>query len=275
MKKIVLGKEVVVKGRDFFGRRTSVLLRPIKESGWYWQTPSNGIVPITPDLLLTKLRRVVLEYRGEKLEVFEHLGPLRFYGLDNLLVAPESNWLPYDGSAGLFWKACRPYMLEVGKLSPFSIDPLSFSSGDKRLDYYSANTPQRELLTVSVGIDYPRLGACTIRSTVQHESFRELMCVKTQGWPRYYRPLAIAAGWCGWPHRHAAVWPQEHPAEVTLSLFSKHRLLDLLGALSVLCPPGHILSGNVNSYKAGHKEDAAFVRSLAEACKAPRVAAMY
>jgi UDP-3-O-acyl-N-acetylglucosamine deacetylase len=69
----------------------------------------------------------------------------------------------------------------------------------------------------------------------------------------------------GWPHLGNAVWPQEYPPAEALRLFARHRLLDIAGAIAVLCPPGGIFAGRISSHRAGHAQDVELVRLLAAA----------
>lgn len=263
MERLVLKEEVLIPGPNFKGYSTSVLLHPVKERGWFWYA-GNDIVPITPELLSRRKNRLTLTHKGHKLHVFEHLGPLRFSGLDSVLIIPESSWLPYDGSAIIFWDACKYKLHPAGTLDYCRAKPLKheYKQKNKRLRYDPFTLGNDRVLHVNVEVDYRRLGNCKLHTAVSEDRFDEIAYPKTQGWPPSRRPLAIAAGWCGWPHRHNAIWPQEHSPEETRYLFAAHRRLDLLGALSTVCLPGHTLSGQVSSYRAGHKEDVKFVQGL-------------
>lgn len=258
MKKLVLKNEVLVTGHDFWGRKTSVLLRPTKESGWYWQTDKD-IVPVTPEVLSFKKRRLVLAHGRDELNVFEHLGPLRFFGLDHLLIVPESRWLPYDGSSDIFWSKCKRELVEDGELGSCCYSEHINVDGEKILQYI----PTAMSLRLKVSIDYPGLGYEELLSNMDFDSPNEIAAAKTQGWPMSGRRLAILAEkFVGWPHRDAAIWPQEHELKDVRRMFAEHRRLDLLGALSTLCTPGNLLSGTIVSHKAGHKEDVGFIKNL-------------
>lgn len=259
MNRYVLEQEVHICGRDFFGREASVILRPTREKGWYWQA-DNEVVPLSPAILTRKWRRLALTHKGAELNVFEHLGALRFTGLDNVLIVSATNWLPHDGSAAIFWDACKPHVRSAGTLVGQQMTPQQRFEGDRSLRYshYCG-----EVLVVHVAVDYPSLGQGKAYGAFPSiAEFESIASVRTQGWPRWSRNAAIVAGWCGWPHRHNSVWPQEHPAADTSRHFAQHRMIDLLGALSVACPPGGMMTGAIRSRCAGHALDAAFVRQL-------------
>ena len=256
MDRFVLEAPVDINGRDFWGRKASVRLEPIDVLGWYWQV--NGVdVLLDPTLLASRRSRVSLVHDGRHLEVFEHLGALRFSGLDSVRIVTESSWLPYDGSSLLFWKKCAPLMRPVGVLERFCVSEQVSVSGKRSVSY--APRPF-DTLAVDVFVDYPRVGQHRQTWNFPHPSFGQVARVKTQGWPPWRHPFAEVATWLGWPHGDSVVWPQEQDPFLVRRLFARHRALDILGTFSVLCPPGGILTGSIISRCAGHAHDIELVQ---------------
>jgi len=256
MDRFILTKSVVIRGHDFWGRTTAVRIEPTSSRGWYWQV--NGTdVHINPSMLASRRNRIALMHDKRELHVFEHLGALRFAGLDNVRLITDNAWLPYDGSAGLFWSACQPYIRRDGLSRLYTasqrVSVARYQGHGERSVTYEPG-PSRTL-EVRVYINYPELGELDRTWTFPRVSFGEIGYTKTQGWPRWRRPFAKVASRLGWPHERAVIWPQEHSAEHTLELFARHRALDIVGALSVLCPAGGVLVGKVSSHCAGHADD--------------------
>lgn len=261
MNRYVLRRAVHVHGRDFFGRRASVRLEPTCTRGWVWYTGGRD-VPITPDIAKVRKNRIALTWGRGTLNVYEHLGVLRFAGLDNVRIVSETAWLPYDGSAVLFWEACRPHMVREGALERYCIPSVLVETeatrkGHRQVAFVPGNT---EALVVSVKIDYPGLGSHSARYMFPGDDIVPILLTPTQGWPRKRRLFARSARLFGWPHAENIVWPQEHGERETLEMFARHRALDILGALSIVCPAGGIMVGQFESVCGGHKHDIALLQ---------------
>lgn len=262
MDRLILEKPVHVNGVDFWGRRSSLTLEPIAVPGWFWLVDGCDI-PLGPSLLSSEKNHIALSHGAKKLRVFEHLGPLRLAGLDSVRIVTKDEWLPYDGCSDIFWKACAPHLRHDGKLKKYTFaHGTSVCQTTRRLDKSVSVEPGPEdFLKIKVFINYGNLGSHEQQWCMPGVDFKKISRAKTPGWPRwrYY------AGWVwattrGWPHFENVVWPQEHGKMLTKRLFARHRMLDILGALSVLCPPGGVLTGTVHSRCAGHAHDIKLVR---------------
>jgi UDP-3-O-acyl-N-acetylglucosamine deacetylase len=264
VKRLVLTRPVAIAGRDIWGRRVGLTLEPTEAPGWFWRVGAADI-PLTPDTLVHRRQRLVLAHGAAKLHIVEHLLALRVIaGIDGVRIVSPGSWLPYDGSAEMFWHAMQPALEEGPELIPARIQG-SFRAGQDRTVAYSGTEDGG--LEVSVAIDYPGLGAIELQ---QHFPMRgaaaeTIIATKAPGWPPGRRNIARAMACVSWPHLGNAVWPQEHPPATALELFARHRLLDIAGAVAVLCPPGGILAGRIVSERAGHAQDVELVRLLAAA----------
>jgi UDP-3-O-acyl-N-acetylglucosamine deacetylase len=264
VKRLVLTQPVVVAGRDIWGRRVRLTLEPAGTPGWFWRVGASDI-PLTPDVLVHRRQRLALAYGAAELHIVEHLLALRVIaGVDGVRIVSESSWLPYDGSAEMFWRALQPALAEGDDLVVARIEGSFLAGGDRPVAYRGV---AGDSLEVSAAIDYPGLGAAELRQDFPaHGASREtIIATKAPGWPPGRRNIARAMACIGWPHLRNAVWPQEHPAMETLALFARHRLLDIAGAIAVLCPPGGILAGRIASERAGHAQDVELVGLLANA----------
>jgi len=258
MNRHLLTEEVLVGGKDFWGRTTSVLLTPTEKSGWYWNV-QGGPLLIDKNVLDVKRRRIMLRHHGERMHVSEHLLPLRMAGIDNVLVTPETDWLPYDGSAKIFWDACKNKLQHSGEFQSVSFDNTQVKDGRRFVRY--SPTPENDLI-IDVTIDYPKLGSYRKVTEMSKLKFHQLARVKTQGWPPYSKHIACLAAKFGWPHYNNVVWPKDSSDLSVLRQFSLHRTLDILGAVSALLSPGTMLTGTIHSHCAGHAHDVQLVHRL-------------
>jgi UDP-3-O-acyl-N-acetylglucosamine deacetylase len=238
------------------------MLEPAEAPGWFWRVGAADI-PLTPNILVHRRQRLVLAYGAAELHIVEHLLALRVVvGIDGVRIVSPASWLPYDGSAEMFWRALQPALEEGAELVPAAIQG-SFSAGVDRRVAYSGTDANG--LDVTVAIDYPGLGATELRQCfpMRGTAAATIIGTKAPGWPPGRRRIARAMACLGWPHLGNAVWPQEHPPAEALRLFARHRLLDIAGAVAMLCPPGGILAGHIFSQCAGHAQDVELVRLLA------------
>jgi hypothetical protein len=264
VKRLVLTRPVDVAGHDFWGRRASIRFEPAGVPGWFWRIGAED-VPLTPDVLAHRRQRLVLVHGGSELHIVEHLLALRVIaGVDGLRIVSPTAWVPFDGSAEMFWRALWP-ALEAGPDLVSRRIPGNFSAGGERPVAFSGD--REEGLEMAVAIDYPGLGAIELEQSfpLQGAAAETIIATKAPGWPPHRRRLARLAACFGWPHLLHATWPQEQPPAETLNLFARHRFLDIAGAFAVLCPPGGIVTGRISSRRGGHAQDVELVRQLAAA----------
>lgn len=260
----MLTRPVLVAGRDIWGRRVRLTLEPAGAPGWFWRV-GDADIPLTPDVLVHRRQRLTLARGAAELHVVEHLLALRVIaGVDGVRIICPASWLPYDGSAEMFWCSLQPALEEGDELTFAGING-SFSAGGDRPVAYTGTGGDR--LEISVSIDYPGLGATELRQEfpARDGSTETIIATKAPGWPPRRRNIVRPLSWIGWPHLGNAVWPQDYAPAEALQLFARHRLLDIAGAIAVLCPPGGILAGRIESKRAGHAQDVELVRQLAAA----------
>lgn len=257
MDRYELTESVVVEGPNFWGRRSRLVLEPIDKPGWYWRTKGEDVL-ITPKLLRYRQNRLVLEHGRSRLNVYEHIGAFRFLGLDSVCIHSDP-WPPYDGCGKELGEKISFKLRRHGSISAWSCAGGTASAGRAAAVGFS---PSHDTLTVDVYIDYRGLGDLSAAWDFPHNSFDRFASVRAPGWGLGRKPVAWLMSKLGWPHYRHVNWPDFSEKEKTLESFALHRTFDILGALSVLPPPGHILSGKFFSQCAGHKEDVALVREI-------------
>ena len=115
-----MSRPVLVSGPSAFGRETTCVLEPVRESGIHVKLPTGDTVPLSDMTLGVNrlLHFLTLRWKRFILRIPEHLLGLIFnLGLDGVLITPRTFCLPYDGRAKIFWDAIRPVLRPSGTLS--------------------------------------------------------------------------------------------------------------------------------------------------------------
>src|SRR3989338_8503885 len=264
-----LEKTTRILGRDYFGRKSFIIFTPTRSPGWYWGMPNGNTMEIQPTMLQHNPRRLALVHDKAKIEFFEHIGALRFIGLSGVMME-SSPWPPYFGRTHELWEALKPNCVESGEsirwVTPQTSATWSYAQTYHDLQSrFTEITPSEEKkLRITITIDYPRLGEYEKTYTIPDiELLEEIFQAHSQGWPSWpHKPSKLFAAVPFRPSHECITWPQEYPRRKALRLFAEHRLLDLLGALSVLLPPHGMLAGNIRSMCSGHKADYEVVQHI-------------
>ena len=264
MKKIRLksGTDVLIKGKDYRGFPAGIRFRRAPQDGWYWHpSPEGPLIPITTKIV--RYYRVFgflyLRQKRSFLAVWEHIGSMAFMGLTGVIVE-GSGHPPYHGRVLELWSALKPHFEttneEVKWCRPTHTVEWRYPRRDGFTRFAPHADPTRHSLDVTIMIDYPSVGKLT-----KDFSFPNAMSlletsfqVHAQGYPKEKYPFAKLISILGWPHLNSAVWPHRQSPAETLELFIRHRLVDLLGALS-LCGQDRLLAGKVISICSGHLAD--------------------
>lgn len=253
---------IVVSGRDFFGRTAEIRFSPSDLPGWHWKCGSE-IVPITSDIASYSPRRITLRYKNHLLETYEHIGALRWTGLDGI-VLESSKLPPYHGRTKELWHAlkpsCRNTREKVPWIKPSNICAETMPDSDSRS---VSLAPFDRKLIVLVIVKIKGIGT-RIRSCELPSSLENVFGAYTLGWPSQLYHFSKLAGLFGWPHHENIEWAQANTRESLLDKISLHRTDDLLGALSLITHD-HLVSGKVISYKGGHRLDMGMVKKLSYA----------
>jgi hypothetical protein len=261
----VLKSQVVYKGPDFFGRKSELKFTPryMKDpSCWLWRAPSDSgnVHEIEPGLVRCERRRIELVNGLGSLNVYEHIGVLRFFGLIGGLEIGGIGWPPYDGRASGLWNVLRPACItEKITLPLYSVSKTvryeySTFRGGRRA--FTEIGPSRDgKLTLDIMRSFPGLGEYRERFQFPNKALLEKICdVRTLGWPpkAYYVSRFFSA--FGWPHHDSVIWSQDHDKQGLLRSIVWHAALDTLGVLSLLCRDGYFVA-DVVSECSGHEAD--------------------
>lgn len=261
IKQQILKETVLISGKDYWGRSAWIKFSPSVRPGWWWKT-KEGVIPINHKIAEKKHLQISLCSGSEFIAVWEHIGVLRFFGFDHVEVE-SSPWPPYDGSALIYYEHLKDKFILSGSNIPWVMiteDVKSAYDPNKR-DGYVKISPvlpgDRKVadLCLNVEAGWPPLH--NIKGTVfasDQEYLLSILGVKAQGYPHYLYGVAKIASRLGWPHFNQLTWLKDHGPEKTAELFFSHRVLDLLGCMS-LCSHQYLPVGYVESRFAGHEVD--------------------
>jgi hypothetical protein len=248
---------VIIHGQDIFGRNARIKFSACEKPGWYWRC-GNEVVPITSDLASYQSRRITLRYKTCVLEIYEHIGALRWTGLDGIIVE-SPKFPPYFGRVAEIWNTLRPCCKETGdKLSWVRPRETCFHSEGDRCVYISPNGLDELIMSIFLDIKGIGLDATTYKMPGPLDDIFE---ARALGRPDYFYHISKFLRFWGWPHHESATWKQELSPEELLQKISLHRTTDLLGALS-LVTHDQLVSGEVVSIKGGHQIDIGMIKKL-------------
>jgi hypothetical protein len=266
MEALRLTKEVVVRGRDLFGRPAYIKFIPTHFAGWMFKENGKSGV-ILPENVRYGWNHLMLA-NGRGLHILEHILVLKWFGLTSVCVE-SSPWPPYFGRAYEFWMAIKEFCVPSG-------DKIQWCTAGKNSSVYypkkragrDACTEIRdndaERLEIKVIVDYPGLGDYELNLSLPAKNLLEdLLMVHNQGWPshRYYASKLMSFLRL-WPHHKTAIWPQELlDKRLALSWFAAHRAADILGALALL-GGDNLLAARVVSLCSGYWADLGVVNKI-------------
>lgn len=262
MNAIRLTQKVTIESPDFRGLKGKLTFYPLdSKNGWMWRSKESFLISINPAIVDNKVRRTRLYFQGRKLQIYEHIGVLRWFGLCGVSIE-STLWPPYYGRAFEFWQAIKPLCeVDTSKdINWYTVrEPVKWTYPKPRNNqtaFTEIRPNAKKELKMKITCNYPGMGAWTSYfSFPNNEKLEELCLAYGQGWPPYLYHFSKIASKCGWPHHKASTWVQEHgKGLITLEQFINHRAADLLGALSLLCRDG-LLSASVTSICSGHEAD--------------------
>lgn len=299
-----LVKEITVQGKNFWGLRSQLTFAPMPhgEPGWFWRpAPDENPVPIDVHCAAVQKRRISLAYQGERgtryLHCYEHIGVLRFTGIDGVIVSVKgfpAGWPPHHGRALELWQAISLHCKDTEEGISWILIPdaetdesgtlargltgIDGFRSDGSTGFTGLRPNEAGRLSIVVHCDYPGINKGALYRCITHssetdekESARERLetpdlkdCLAAYpiGFPKrlYYLSL-LASIVLRWPHHNRTVWSQKHNYAETMELSLLHRAGDLLGALSLVShtalPALHAVS-----YLSGHEPDLDAVKQL-------------
>jgi UDP-3-O-[3-hydroxymyristoyl] N-acetylglucosamine deacetylase/3-hydroxyacyl-[acyl-carrier-protein] dehydratase len=219
-------------------------------------------------------RRTILQENGVQIHTMEHvLAAVAGLGLDNLLIEQSAMETPEpaDGSAAPFARALAEAGLVDQDRPKRHIKVTKPVTWEENGVFLSAVPYRGFRVTFTIDYDHPLIGRQSITLDIDDQSFlREIAPARTFVLERDLEALR-AAGWIRGGRMESAVVvgkdrilnpePLRFPDE-----FVRHKVLDLLGDLSLLGGP---LLGHVTATRSGHQSHVAFVRRLKQTLPLP------
>jgi UDP-3-O-[3-hydroxymyristoyl] N-acetylglucosamine deacetylase/3-hydroxyacyl-[acyl-carrier-protein] dehydratase len=219
-------------------------------------------------------RRTILQENGVQIHTMEHvLAAVAGLGLDNLVIEQSSMETPEpaDGSAAPFARALAEAGLVDQDRPKRHIKVTKPVTWEENGVFLSAVPYRGFRVTFTIEYDHALIGRQSITLDIDDQTFlREIAPARTFVLERDLEALR-AAGWIRGGRLESAVVvgrdrilnpePLRYPDE-----FVRHKVLDLLGDLSLLGGP---LLGHVTAVRSGHQSHVAFVRRLKQTLPLP------
>lgn len=267
-----LTQRVSVRRRGFSGKHGEVIFRPIadKDDGdWYLRLQTGGRVIIDAQLMRRFGQQITIKaHDGTKCDIYEHIGVLRWFGLTGVEVQ-VIGCAPYYGRALELWQQLKPYVQEDTSREL----PWYTPTEAKRWEYPTprgGKTAYVELqpsstreLTISASCSFKGIGELQLNFRVPEEQqLAEICSGYPAGLPAYRYGVGRFVSAFGWPHFQCVAWPQRMSPQEFLESVLRHRVLDALGALSLVCKDG-LVAGHLTTKCAGHAADVGVVSQVA------------
>jgi UDP-3-O-[3-hydroxymyristoyl] N-acetylglucosamine deacetylase/3-hydroxyacyl-[acyl-carrier-protein] dehydratase len=219
-------------------------------------------------------RRTILQKDGIQVHTMEHLlAAVAGLGIDNLLIETSTMEIPEpaDGSALPIARLLREAGFEAQDRPRRHIKvtkPVRWEEGGVAL---SVVPFQGLRITFTIDYDHPLVGRQTVVFDIDDETFmreiapartfvleRDLEALRRAGWIKGGRlESAVVVGDEGLKNPEPLRFPDE---------FVRHKVLDLLGDLSLLGGP---LLGHVTALRSGHQSHVAFLKHLKQTLPLP------
>jgi UDP-3-O-acyl-N-acetylglucosamine deacetylase len=265
-----LSRPVLVSGPSAFGRRTSCVLEPVRDSGIHVKLPTGEIVPLSDMTLGVNrlLHFLTLKWQKFILRIPEHLLGLIFnVGLDGVLITPRPFRLPYDGGARIFWEAIRPALRPSGALEWLTVPaPLTVTASPDRYIKIIPALPGCRGFTFDINVGYPELGEASLRGVAGEAGQSERLCsARPYSRNRGIEALAALSRLLGWPHGEITVSLAADTDAAKTALLEElcwHRLLDMLGSFMAASPQGGRIAGSIVTRRVGHAADIELMRQI-------------
>jgi hypothetical protein len=273
MKRIILTDEVTIEGPSFLGNNSRITFTPAGEPGWFMIVRGKNVkhkIPINHKIASCLKGRIQLSFGNVVINTWEHIGMLRFLGIDGVCVEIKYNesWPPYLGGAGSYYELISKHLKLTGDHLPQikgSTNVLyKYKSGLKRYESYIENG-ETNILELDVFTEwhpfpiYNRM--MVINEITQPFLLENVINSKPQGYPnsRFYLSKFISL--FGWPNHNYIAWQKDFETDKDVAYaFWLHRVQDLLGGLS-LASHTALPTGLVVSYNGGHEGDLYVVKN--------------
>ncbi len=260
----ILKQKVSITGTNFLGKESTIVFSPVNVKGWYLKAidkKNNQMyrVPIDYKIASCKTGRISITKYNSEITCWEHIGPLRYAGIDSIEIYLEKgSWPPYFTTKELY-DQLLPYLIETNEKIHFAktlYNTEKYHNKNKKV-FTKINKSHSFSLTVRAG--WPGLKEKQ-ETFIFDDNFQKILLEKIfparpQGYPHYRYYFAKVIKKLGWKNFYKVSWLKEtNNIEKTSDEWFYHRVLDNLGALSL----GHhkfLLSIHGITHFAGHKID--------------------
>jgi len=260
MHPLKLTEPVTIRAPNLWGFPSEIKFSPTPHPGWWWQVNPITTAKISPELIDKQTLRTRLVFGKRKLEIFEHIGILKWFGLDGVVVESKP-WPPHFGCALRLWEELRPFCKEDASrdVAWYGVTKRvcwlypKLRSG--QVGFTEILPSEKPGLELEIAYSYPPIGTKKMTfSSINTALLEEICRYPSQGVSHWFYYLLKFASYFGAPTYKTATWPKDNPPEETMRRFVLHRASDLLGALSLLCEDG-LFSGKIISHHGGHESD--------------------
>jgi len=257
IEKGTIQKEIQLSGIGIHsGKKVDLLLRP-SSSGEiiFRRTDLNNLeLRLDPKIIETKSSTYLVS-KGCKIQTLEHfLAVLFMFGIDSLIVEISGDEIPImDGSASPFVQAILKAgikLLSEKKKNIKILKPFIIKEKDAAVSFY----PDSEFkITYSIEYDHPSIQKQKMSMSVNLKKFvTEIAPARTFGFLKDVPALRDQGLAMGGSLENAVVLDENGVISGSLRYpdeFVRHKILDLIGDLSLLGSP---LIGHFEAHKAGH-----------------------
>ena len=257
IEKSTIQKEIQLSGIGIHsGKKVDLLLRP-SSSGEiiFRRTDLNNLeLRLDPKIIETKSSTYLVS-KGCKIQTLEHfLAVLFMFGIDSLIVEISGDEIPImDGSASPFVQAILKAgikLLSEKKKNIKILKPFIIKEKDAAVSFY----PDSEFkITYSIEYDHPSIQKQKMSMSVNLKKFvTEIAPARTFGFLKDVPALRDQGLAMGGSLENAVVLDENGVISGSLRYpdeFVRHKILDLIGDLSLLGSP---LIGHFEAHKAGH-----------------------
>ena len=274
MKRLVLTQSVpIIEGKSPTGGTAWIKFEPMpnNEKGIYWKVPNDrgdyDYIEIDHRIakMSKRLHNIYLKHGENILYVYEHIGALRFWGLDGFSIE-ASMWPPYVTTWFMLEKIL-PYTKELDEeIQYFSFGQPYYPSlflNEDGLDKSVKIIPNNNGETIlNMYIDYRDFNIRDKkRMTVTKDMLKSIFPIGPQG---LSKPLRFLSKILGCEYHKIVVWPdQEKNKELLIWKFVAHTMVDRLGELS-LFSHNMLPSCEIDSRCAGHKMVLQLIKDISQ-----------
>lgn len=255
-------KEVTIRGKNLLRQDASITFLPAGKPGWYLRTLTHGTVPIDHRIARHREGRIQLHCGDTTINIWEHIGILRFFGIDGVVVIAHNKWPPFLGGVRGYYPAfLKDGVLEEENSVLPTIKPLRHDEHQSLNGILActeiSSADSLELQVQAKWGDLPWYKANLAMDVISSKEWYEICDSKPQGWPKGRSPLLSLAIRLlkQWTDHGNIAWIKDfkNPEDVAYA-WGLHRVQDIFGCLS-LCSHKALPAMKFRSYCAGHKED--------------------